>query len=268
MDRDNKPRIIAAAATALIVALAVTLMCCTGLAFHPEQAPERPHVTLDVEEPEEFVEVIEAPGTNEADALAQASEQKPSQPADPSGPDSDDAGERGPEPKINTSKAEQPVKVKKKEKSPEQIAREKKQKEEEAIKRKASEDIAGAFSNRKGKHANQAGNTDRGDNGKPDGNAPGGTLTGRGTGKAGGGWSLPRYAPVASTLTGSVELEVTIGREGQVEKVAVVGGQAPAATSKQVQQACIAEVRSRRFTRANKADAPASAKAYITYNFR
>lgn len=266
MNRDNKPRIIAAAATALAIALAIVVMCLTVLRYDPSQAPQLQHPVIEIEE--EFVEVIEAPGTNEADALAQAAEQLPSQAANPSGTDSRDAGERGVEPKLNTSKAEQPVKVKKKEKTPEQIAREKKEKEEAEIKRKASEDIAGAFSNRKGKHANEAGTSDKGENGKPEGTAPGGTLTGRGTGKAGGGWSLPRYAPVASTLTGSVELEVTIARDGSVAKVAVIGGQAPAATSKQVQQACIAEVRSRRFTRANAADAPASAKAYITYNFR
>lgn len=264
--RENKPRIVAAVATALVTALAIVVMCCTGLYYDPAQIPERPQaeITLD----EEFVEVMETPGTNEADALAQAQEQKPSRPANPTGPDSDDSGERGPEPKVVSSKSEQPVKVKAPEKTPEQIAREKKQKEEEEIKRKASEEIAGAFSNRKGKHSSDAGASDKGDNGKPEGTSPTGTLTGRGTGKAGGGWSLPHYAPVASTLTGSVELEVTIGRDGSVTKVTVVGGKAPAATSKQVQQACVAEVRSRRFTRPNPADAPASAKAYITYNFR
>lgn len=266
MGRDNKPRLIAAVATALAIALALVVMCCTYLRYDPSQAPQLQRASIELDE--EFVEVVEAPGTNEDDALAQAREQMPSQPANPSGTDSRDAGERGVEPKLNAAKDEQPVKVKKKEKTPEQIAREKKEKEEAEIKRKASEEIAGAFSNRKGKHSNEAGTSDKGENGKPEGTAPGGTLTGRGTGKVGGGWTLPQYAPVTSTLTGSVELEVTIGRDGSVAKVAVIGGQAPAATSKQVQQACIAEVRSRRFTRANASDAPASAKAYITYNFR
>lgn len=266
MNSAQKPRIIAAAATALLVVLAIVVMLCAKLRFDPAGEPERPKSEISLDE--QFTEVVEMPGNDLSDASVLADEQKQSLPDAPSGTDADDSGDPGPDPKINTSAAEQPAKAKTREESPEQIAREKKQKEEEEIKRKASQEIAGAFSNRRGKHTNRAGSADQGEHGRPDGSSPEGTLTGRGTGRAGGGWRLPSYAPVASTLTGSVELEVTISQDGSVSRVVVVGGQAPAATNKKVQQACIAEVRSRRFTRAATSAAPSTAKAYITYNFR
>lgn len=225
---------------------------------------------------EEYIDVIDMPAAPNmdgiADSRAQADEQLQSQPTPVAGTDVEDSGNAGDPPPPTVTAEESPAKQKKpkpeEKPKPKGPAVDKKKKEEEAIKRKAENEVANAFNKSQGKHNNAAGAADKGNNGVRDGNAPQGTLTGHGTGKAGGGWAIPRYGAVRSTVTGSVKMVVTIDRNGVVTSLRFDGGDAPAATNAAARNACAAEVRARRFTRSNPDDAPETATAYITYTFK
>lgn len=227
--------------TAAIVAIAILVMMATHLPLSQAMVAANAERGVDmVIEEEEFIEVIpESPEPisdpapiEDAPTRATATEQAPSQPKPENGP------------AVDTKKLE-----------------------EDAIKREANEEISNAFS-KTGKHNNSTSNTDQGNNGSPDGNAQLGSLTGTGTGTVGGGWGMPNYSPVMSTVTGSVKMILTIDKEGNVTNVAFDGGNPPAATNTAVRQACAAEVRRHRFTRSNPDTAPATSKAYITYTFK
>lgn len=273
MPTERKARLYAVVGTIAIAIAVIALLLCSHISLRrmPDITEQHAPITLE----EEFVEVLDVRPispkmADDTPARAKAEEKLPSQPTPPSGTDVEDEGPAGDAPKVVTSKQESTVKVKEKEPkktgpSAEEI---KKKKEEEAIKRKANNEVTDAFSKAKGKHNNATSTTDKGNNGSADGNAPSGTLTGRGAGTAGGGWAIPAYAPVPSTMTGSVKMTVTIDREGRVTKLTFTGGDAPAATNAAVRNACAAEVRSRRFTRSNPDTAPETSTAYITYTFR
>lgn len=78
---------------------------------------------------------------------------------------------------------------------------------------------------------------------------------------------IPAYGKVPSTVTGSVKMMLKIDRTGRVTSVTFQGGDAPAATDPAVRRAVEAEVRARRFTRADD-NAPEESTAYVTYTFR
>lgn len=257
----------------LIVMIVLAWMSCSHLSYNAAvaEASERGEISLA----EEFVEVEDfaplAPdlGSDEA-ATAQLPEPSDAQaqPAPESGTDVDNSGTKGePEPTL-TSKTPSPMQVKDKkpEKKPGPEVDAKKQ-EEEKIRRQANDQVQNAFAGAQGKHNTRNGTADEGNAGRPEGTAHQGNLTGRGTGSVGGGWAIPRYGAVASPVTGSVKMVVKIDREGRVTSVSLNGGEAPAATNRAVCEACMQEVRSRRFTRPNADDAPETATAYITYNF-
>lgn len=100
-----------------------------------------------------------------------------------------------------------------------------------------------------------------------DGQAGAGAGSGAGSGTVGGGWIMPHYASLPSTKIGSVRLRATVDASGTAMDVVQIGGQSPAAADRALVERCIAEVRSRKFTRADD-NAPPSATAYITYVFR
>ncbi|MCD8385949.1 MAG: hypothetical protein LUD17_03545 [Bacteroidales bacterium] len=264
------PRIQASIGTTVIVGLALLLMFCChlGLASTKIVPEEQPTIFMD----EEYIDILQMPSApdmkGDEPSRAQADEQLSAQPTPISGTDVEDAGSGVDAPKVVAQKEESPMKVKEKEPEQPAPAVDKKKKEEEEIQRQANNEIANAFNKSQGKHNNASGASDDGNNGTPSGNSPQGTLTGSGTGTAGGGWSIPSYAPVLSTVTGSVKMVVTIDRYGNVTNLRFDGGDAPAATNSQVRQACAAEVKSRKFTRANYENAPETSTAYITYTFK
>ena len=132
----------------------------------------------------------------------------------------------------------------------------------------ATRDIANAFKSDKDALDNTENKTKdnaNGDTGQPDNNLS--AVNGSGDGSVGGGWIMPRYAKVRSTLTGRIELRATINAEGKVTHVEQTGGKAPAGTDAALIKRCIAEVRSRRFTRNDDAP-PSSATARIIYTFQ
>lgn len=271
--QDNRPRIYSAIATALIVFIVLAWMSCSHLSYNAATADSSPRGEIALAE--EFVEVEDiAPSSPDlgSDDAATAHLPEPSdaqaQPAPESGNDVDNSGPAGaPEPALKSAEpSPMQVKDKKQDKKPGPEVDSKKQ-EEEKIRRQANDQVQNAFAGAQGKHNTRNGTADEGNAGKPDGKAHQGNLTGRGTGSVGGGWSIPKYAAVPSSVTGSVKMVVKIDREGRVTSVSLNGGEAPAATNAAVCEACIREVKSRRFTRPKADDAPETATAYITYNF-
>ncbi len=270
----QKARIWAAAGTAAVVAIAIAVMMLCKLSFQA-MLPDL-HPPGEIELDAEFVEVEPLPpvvaGTAKLDpatATTPDPSDAPSKPAPESGTDTRDAGPKGAAPTPVNTKTEQPMQVdtrKKPQKPGPEV--DKKKAEEEAVKRQANNQVQNAFAGAQGKHNTDHGNADEDNAGRPDGTAHQGGVRGRGTGSVGGGWRIPQYAAVPSSVTGSVKMTVKIDREGRVTSVTLTGGEAPAATNSAVCQACVAEVKSRRFTRPNADDAPETATAYITYRFK
>ena len=266
-----RARIIAAAIT-LIVMIAVAILLRNSYMSFSEMAVASNN-NSDVVLDEEFVDILEMPAApdmvGDEPAKATADEMLESQPTPISGTDLTDNGDAGKPHDVVAKKEEAPMKVNnKKDDKKVGATDDKKKRQEEEIKRQANNEVANAFNKASGKHNNATSNIDVGNNGRPDGTAPQGTLTGTGTGTVGGGWSIPSYGAVKSTVTGSVKMILKINKEGRVVSVTFDGGTAPAATNAAVRQACKAEVMARRFTRANYNDAPETTNAYITYTFK
>ena len=267
-------RVWAAAATAAIAAIAVVVMMLCKLSFQAMLPDLNPR--SEIELAQEFVEFEELPPVvagqaklDPATATIPEPSDAPSKPAPESGTDTRDAGPKGAPATPVHAKTEQPMKVDTRQKPKKQGPEvDKKKAEEEAIKRQANNQVQNAFAGAQGKHNTDHGRGDEANAGRPDGTAHQGSVRGRGTGSVGGGWRIPQYAPVPSSVTGSVKMTVKIDREGRVTSVTLTGGNPPAATNSAVCQACVAEVKSRRFTRPNADDAPETATAYITYRFK
>ncbi|MDE7377202.1 MAG: hypothetical protein K2N16_10190, partial [Muribaculaceae bacterium] len=134
--------------------------------------------------------------------------------------------------------------------------------------RQAQAEVANAFGNAPGQHNTTSGTADQANSGSPTSDSAQGSYTGQGQGTAGGGWGLPAYAPVKSTVTGTVKLKVTIDNQGRPSRVEIIGGTPGASTNSAVRQACVAEVKRRTFTRATSTPAPETAIAVITYSFK
>lgn len=268
----NKEKIISAAATALIAILVVAWMVLSSMSAHSGDNEWPPKHDSEIVL-EEYAELFDyptqpspaadnpSPAENEviSDAAAEASPM--------GGMDVADAGTKGDAARPVTTEQEAPVKAKtedapKKEGPKEDPAA----KAREEARRKAAADTKSAFQRSDGKNnTNNASQKASGDAGKPAGTSS--AVNGRGTGRAGGGWTLPAYAPVASTVTGKIEMTVKIDRTGRVTSVTFTGGTPPAATNRQVREAVEKEVRARRFTRGDD-KAPDEATAYITYTFK
>ncbi len=263
----NRPHLIAAAVTvaAAVVVIVVLLLC--RLVFDPDalRQPPRP-VTELTEIDEEFVDLLDQavrPSTP-SPAYAEKPVRRNSHAAAASGSDLADAGAAGaPVPDV-TSERPSPLQVKKKDK-PEKTGPSKEQLEEEA-RRRARKGVSDAFAAPPEAEDNtDSRGRDKGDSGRPEGESS--ALDGTGTGSVGGGWIMPRYAKVAATVTGRIELRAVVGKDGRVISVEQTGGKAPAAANSALVAKCKAEVRSRRFTRTDD-DAPEQAVARIIYTFK
>lgn len=270
----NKPRVIALAATVVIAVGVIVLLFLTTLALDtkPKEWPpqhENEVTMLD----EQYFDVVEdrpvvTPAKEEAAPVKNPEPAKnQSDPAPESGQHMKDVGPVGDAPSTVTSKRPSAVKKQKKE-EPKQIGPTKEeieaQKAAEA-RRKANSATASAFQRSTGKNNTDSKGKKEGDSGSPTGTSQ--SVSGTGSGTVSGGWSMPRYAKVPATVTGSIKLMVKIDATGAVKSVSFQGGDAPAATDARLRRAVEAEVRSRRFTRPND-DAPDQATAYITYRFK
>ncbi len=272
----NRPKLIALVLTALVAALVLVLL--TVVKVHVDTSvrewPPRHdgEVTLAEADEEMFFDVVTEPGpAREHDPSAAFSPEPESnltEPAPASGMSADDNGPKGDAPAVTTSKRKSDVKAKA-EPAPKNTGPTKEELERaarEEARRRASAATRDAFRRSEG-----AGNTAdkgsrRGNSGSPDGGSS--SLNGSGTGSVGGGWIIPRYAQVPSSLTGSIKMTLKIDRNGAVTSVTFTGGNPPAATDAALRRAVEREVRSRRFSRSDGSVAPASATAYITYTVR
>lgn len=274
----NRPRFIAIISTAIIALLIVVLLGTLRITVDTTVREWPPRhdgeVALAPEPEEQFFEVVEeAPQPAKVKEKASPAkkpvkETHKATPKPESGQSTVDRGKQGDAPATVTSKRPSEVKQKVKEQpkhtGPSQEEIEKQQREE--ARRKANSATASAFQRSNGKNNSQAQGRTEGDNGSPKGTSQ--SVSGTGTGTVNGGWSMPSFAKVPATVTGSIKIKVKINREGKVTSVAFEGGDAPAATDMRLRRAVEQEVKSRRFTRPNSADAPDQATAYITYRFK
>lgn len=265
----NSRRIIALATTvAIAVVIMVMLMLCR-LSFDPStlRQPPRP-VTELVELEEEYVDFLkpEPVRSRPAQAYNQTPSKAHSQAAEASGHHIDDAGKAAVAQPDVTSERQSPLARPKKEQPP-VAGPSKTEKEQEEARRRARQGIADAFKpNPEAVDNTQSSGREPGNSGRPDGTVS--AVNGNGHGSVDGGWIMPRYAKVSSTLTGRIELRATVGPDGRVTRVEQTGGRPPAGSDAALVARCIAEVKSRRFTRNNADDAPQTATARITYIFK
>lgn len=272
MNTERLARIIASIGTALVVGLVIVVLSATYLNVHA--IDKKQENKADITLLEEFVEVVEtsslAKSADKEDTSSHLDEtvQMPSQPAPASGTDLEDRGPVAEAPKPVSTPEPSPVKVKKDKPKNTGAAEDKKKKEEEEVRRKANNEVANAFKNASGKHNSATSATeDKGNSGNKNADPSAQGTTGTGRGKVGGGWIMPVYAQVPSTVTGSVTLTVKIDATGRVTSVNFSGGTPPAATNAALRSAIEREVRARKFSRASYDDAQ-PATAYITYTFK
>lgn len=267
MKTDTKARIWAAGGTAAFAALAILLFLTVKLT--KADAEPQPDVTGSIALAEDFIEVIDRTpvpemGVDEP-AAAQADGQAQAQPTAPSGTDPADAGTPGAPPPTVSSDKPSPHKTDDRPKKTGPTREEQRQQQDQ---RQAQSEVANAFGNAQGTHNTASGQADEANSGSQSSTAAQGSFMGQGQGSAGGGWGLPAYAPVRSTVTGSVRLKVTIDSQGRPAKVEIIGGTPGASTNSATRSACVAEVKSRTFKRADSSPAPESAIAIITYSFK
>ncbi|MDE6311705.1 MAG: hypothetical protein K2L96_07820 [Muribaculaceae bacterium] len=270
----NRDRIFALCATVFAAAIAVVILLFTALHFDRSTLPVPPRPTTAlIQEPEEFAELYtpepaNTPAETASPAMNPVPENNQATPAPATGIDTRDNGPAGEVLPPKTSSRPSAVKATPKEtktKPAGPVEDTKKQKEEEEARRKASADLRNAFANTKGQNNTKNNGRTPGNAGRPTGSVDA-QQNGTGSGRVNGGWRMPSYAKVPSTVTGTIELKATINSQGKVTAVEVIGGQAPAATNAALAEACKAEIRRRTFTRSDS-NAPESATAYITYRF-
>lgn len=269
----SNTRIYSAVGTSIVVALVVAWMMIDTITLGDGEKKWPPKRDSEIVIDDEYVELLDLPRpkspkiADPTPAYSETVENNLAEAAPQTGMEVVDQGTPGEAPEPVTQQAPSEVKVVKREQpkpqgpSAEEL---KKQQEEAEARRKANAQTQSAFRNAGKNNTDNRGKTP-GDAGRPNGTES--AVNGRGTGNVGGGWSMPRYNDVPSTVTGSVEIQVKIDRTGKVKSVRFVGGDAPAATDPKVRAACEREVRSRNFTRSDD-NAPEESTAYITYRFR
>lgn len=268
----NKPRAIALSLTLLIAIAAIVVMTLTHLSIDLS-AREWPPVhrnEVALVEDDNFFEVVEMP-RQLPDAYDEASPARNDVPADnqstpepTTGPDLRDVGAAASAPAPVTSKAPSPVKQQTAP-QPQKQGPSKEQLEAEAeARRRATAATAAAFDRSQGRNNVSAQGNNPGNSGTPAGGA--GSYHGHGHGQVNGGWIVPAYKAIPSTMTGKVRVSARIDSNGNVVEASLLDGTAPAGTDPALRQKVLNEVKARKFTRKDS-NAPASARAIITYTF-
>lgn len=260
-------RTVASGVTAGIAILLVCFLYTTHLSFDAKQFQKAQQITELVEMEEEFVDLLEAPPipSNPAPAYTPTPQRHNSKAAEASGADIRNSGAKGAS--VPDVSSKRPSELKRPEPKPDQAPAGPSESDLQAeARRQARQGISDAFKAQPNATDNTtAKGSGEGDSGKPSGTSS--ALDGVGNGSVGGGWIMPRFGKVPSAYTGRVELRAIINREGHVISVEQTGGKAPAGTDSRIVARCIAEVKSRRFTRSDD-NAPDRATATITYIFR
>lgn len=255
-----------AIATALTALLIVVLLLVCRLSFDLSTLPVPPRPVTELVVDEEFVDLLSTPLHAPSDpsaAYAPEPVDAASTPAETAGSDLHDQGRPAPANTDVGTSAPSPVQTQQRPPQPAGPSREEIEREE--ARRRARQGMADAFNPTPG--TNNTANTGAapGDSGNPSGTVSDSNGSGHGT--VGGGWVMPSYRRIPSPDTGSIIIEAIVNREGRAVEVYQTGGKAPAAANNALVERCIAEVRSRRFTRADN-NPPERAVATITYSFR
>ncbi|MBO4996250.1 MAG: hypothetical protein J6C78_09895 [Muribaculaceae bacterium] len=262
MSSSNRPRIIAAVATLLIVTAVVLLLLSLYLRYtgdEPRKWP--PEDTSELLLDGEYVKLGDIPQPQKVDVKKSApSKQQAAPPAD----DLVDAGEPAPEPApiVANTKQESPMKVKDKPK-PEKTGPTKAELAEREKARKQQE-AADKIANRVKFSGTGSGKSESGKSGSANGNSNSGALKGApGTnlkGRTLSSWSKP-----SGTATGSITIQVRVNRQGHVIKATYLSGSGPIASSAAARQSCEQAAMASRFS--VDLDAVAEQVGSITYRF-
>lgn len=269
----NRQRAIALCITLLLTVAAVLTLCLTHLSAAAKDRtwPPQRQGQVTVADEELYFDVVEMPqhlsGVPEesSPAYSETPQDNLSEPEPVSGADLSDAGAAGkPQPPV-TSKRPSTVKQKNNQSSetPGPAADAEKN---DQVKRRANSNVKGAFDRSDGRNNTQNSGKTAGDSGSPTGSDQ--SYHGHAHGNANGGWIVPAYRKIPSSVTGSIKVRVVIGRDGSVKEISFIdGGKAPAATDRALRDAVRAEILSRRYTRSGD-NAPERAVAIITYTFK
>ena len=271
----KRPGVIAAAVTAAIALLCVLLLHQITLAVNTSAREWPPRhdgeiALAELPDEEHYFDVVTEPAPAAVNDPSPAHNPEvadnKSEAAPQTGHSVADRGKAGDAPRTVTSARRSDVKMRRDDKPAKPAGPSKEELAREEARRRATAATANAFNRAKGHDNTTNRGAAPGNSGSPSGGES--AVNGSGTGTAGGGWVIPRYARVPSTVTGSIKMTLKIDRNGQVTSLTFSGGQPPAATDAALRRAVEREVRSRRFTRTDGSVAPESATAYITYTFR
>lgn len=268
----KRPNVIALLLTLLIAVAAVLLMVFTHLSLDPvvrEWPPQRDTEVALVED--NFFEVTPVPrslrGAYEeaSPALNETPADNLSTPQPTTGHDVRDAGPAGDAPSTVTTPQPAPVQQTVTPEPPVTGPSEQELQAQAEARRRATSATSQAFNRSQGDNNTSNNGKNPGDSGNPAGTA--GSFHGHGNGKVNGGWVVPTYNRIPSSVTGSIVVRATVERDGHVSEASVTGGSAPASTDPALRAAVVEEVKRRKFTRTDN-NAPAQATAYITYTFK
>lgn len=261
----NRPKLYSAAATTLIAILLGIWLTIGELSFDTGTLRQPPRPTTGIIADEEFVDTFDPISRGLDPAPSEADTRRTADAAPTSGNDIADASESAESPTHATSTLPSPLSRTSDTKRPSGPVDNTEQQQQEA-RRRATSDTRSAFRKTEGRDNT----TDRtkqqhGDSGSPEGATS--QANGAGTGSVSGGWQMPKYAKVPSTVTGSIILRASVDRNGRAKDIEQTGGEPPAATDRALVRACIAEVSSKTFTRSDN-EPPEHATATITYRFK
>ncbi len=255
-----------AIATVLTALLIVVLLLVCRLSFDRATLPVPPRPMTELLVDEEFVDLLQTPlhvPSDPSAAYTPEARDAASTALPAAGSDLRDEGMAAPANTDVTATAPSPVQRQQRPPQPTDPSQE--EIERENARRRARQGMADAFTPAPGSDNTTNSGTAPGSSGNPSGTVSDSNGTGSGT--VGGGWVMPSYRRIPSPDTGSIIIEAIVNREGRAAEVYQIGGKAPAAANPSLVERCIAEVRSRRFTR-NDDNAPERAVATITYSFR
>ncbi len=267
MNRPDKDKLTAAAATSIILVLLLLGLMFGRFAVDLSQEREWPPVdSSEIVFGGEFVKMGDLPTPSET-AEAEVLPQSPADEATHDGADMDNQGEAVMEDpskiileKESPAKEEAKPQLEKTGPTKEELAEQeriKREKEQAAQRKKINSNIKNRFnkssSQAKGKPGSTTGNSDTG----VISGTPGYSLKGR-TPES---WGYPN-----STFDGTITIRVKVNRQGHVTEATYAGGTGAAAAQQNVRRSCIEAARKSRFS--VDLDAPAEQIGTITWTFK
>lgn len=266
MKRPSRHQLIALIATLLFHLMIVAVLLLIYLRFNPASETEREWPPVDSSEilfGGEYVlagDLPDAVPTPEETEETVADEPKEPAPADP------EPAEK-PAPTASTATpAPSPAKVKPpKEKTPEKPkpdpAAEQQARRQQATSAATASRVSGAFS------ASNSKNDSKNKAGQPDGNVNTGANTSGAPGANLGGRTLASWVKARGNAVGTITIDVTVNRQGQVTGVAYNPRQSKGAVaaSESARQSCLSAARQCRFSVAT--DGPELQRGTISFRF-